>query len=133
MAEGTSALRIFSYNCFSIRKRIDPIRCLLQQCDILICQETILPSQFNSVLHSIDKDFNVLIRSSVTSDTLSGLDEGRPKGGMAVFFRISSNINCDLIYSNDNFMIYRVSCENVSFILCNVYLPCDDKSSEILL
>ena len=123
MAEGTNALRIFSYNCFSIRKRIDPIRCLLKQCDILICQETILPSQFNSLLHSIDKDFNVLIRSSVTSDNFSRLDEGRPKGGMAVLFPLSSNINCDLIYSNDNFMVTRVTCGNVFLFFTTFTCP----------
>ena len=89
--------------------------------------------KFNSLLHSIDKDFIVLIKSNVTSDNLSGLDEGRPRGGLDVFFRISSNIICGLVYSTDSFVITRVACTNRSFILCNIYLPCDDKSSETLI
>ena len=35
-------LKIITYNCFSIRKRVDIIRDLLDKCDILVCQETLL-------------------------------------------------------------------------------------------
>ena len=85
------------------------IRCILQQCDILICEETILPSQFNSLLHNTHKDFKCLIKPNTTSDNLCDLDERRP----AVIFKIFSNNNCDLIYSNDNFRDNRVTFRSV--------------------
>ena len=134
MGRDINSIVLVSYNCFSIRKRIDSIRSILKTCDILACQETVLPSQFNSFLHSIDNDFDVLITPSKISDeSVCGIDDGRPKGGMAIFYRRSLNLDCDLLFSTENFMFARVSCQGFSFVLANVYLPCDSRSLESLI
>ena len=88
-----------------------------------------LPSQFNSFLHSIDNVFDVLITPSKISDeSLCGFDDARPKGGMAIFYRRSVNFDCDLLFSTEIFMFARFSCHVFSFVLGKIYLPCDSRS-----
>ena len=42
MALNGETLKIISYNCNSIRSKVDIVRDLLSLCDILLCQEVIL-------------------------------------------------------------------------------------------
>ena len=52
-------VRIVSYNyCNSIRSEIDVIREILTRCDILLCQEIILPEEEISFVYGIDYNFS---------------------------------------------------------------------------
>ena len=90
-------LKVISYNCFSIRKRIDPIREILRQSDILILQEIILCEEDCYLLYQIDNEFDVIYQPSKTSDSLG---DGRPAGGLAVFHRKSCSLDITDIVKN---------------------------------
>ena len=77
-------LRIASYNCCSIRKRVDPIKEILSNVDILVCQETILLHEDSHVLNQFDCNFQVIFQPSQPP---AGEGDGRPVGGLAVFYR----------------------------------------------
>ena len=42
-------------------------------------------------------------------------------------------IVCFFVYSNDIVIVTRVTCGNMTFIFCNIYLPSDDKVSHFLI
>ena len=77
-------LKIVSYNCCSIRKRVDPIKDILKYNDILLCQELILLKDDCTLLEQFDLNFNVLC---VPSRAPKGRGDGRPIGGLAIFYR----------------------------------------------
>ena len=53
-------LCIFSYNCNSVRKKIDTVRQLLNGCDIMLLQEILLTSDDSSFMNGIDENFTFL-------------------------------------------------------------------------
>ena len=64
-----------------------------------------VPSHFNNFMYSIDNDFdNPGMPSKVSVNTLCGFDDGRPKRGIALSYRRSLNIDCDLHVSTEHFM-----------------------------
>ena len=91
-------LNISSYNCCSIRKRIDPVRDMLKSNDILLCQEIILLEEDCDMLRQLDEEFDVFY---VPSKPPERLGEGRPVGGLASFYRKSSNFNVESIGKSD--------------------------------
>ena len=120
------ALRVCSYNCFSIRKRIDCIRDILSSVDILVCQEIILLEEDCHALQKIDKDFNVYYVPSHLASTHTG--DGRPIGGLAAFYRKSMQVSNKL--SHQNFQVLSVPDKNDELFIINVYLPTNDRSAE---
>ena len=122
-------VKIASYNCCSIRKRIDPVRDILKSNDILLCQEIILLEEDCDILHQIDEEFDVFYVPSKPPDSLG---DGRPVSGLASFVRKSSNFKVNPIYKTDNFLILSVQICSYKFCIANVYMPSDDKSHESL-
>ena len=120
------ALRVCSYNCFSIRKRIDCIRDILSSVDILVCQEIILLEEDCHALQKIDNDFNVYYVPSHLAGTHTG--DGRPIGGLAAFYRKSMQVSNKL--SHQNFQVLSVPDKNDELFIINVYLPTNDRSEE---
>ena len=86
MAESIiNKVRIVSYNCNSIRSEIDVIREILTRCDILLCQEIILPEEEISFVNGIDHDFSCSVVPSRLPN--SSVFNDRPVGGYAIFFQ----------------------------------------------
>ena len=50
-------IRITSYNCYSLKSKVDIIRDLLLNCDVLCCQEVILLESELNFVESIDENF----------------------------------------------------------------------------
>ena len=73
-----ASLRCVTYNCFSIRKKIDIVRTILKGCDILLCQEILLLPDDCNLLSAIDRDFSCFFVASKSS-SISCI--GRPIGG----------------------------------------------------
>ena len=65
-------LRICSYNCNSLRKKIDNVRKLLNGCDILLLQEILLTSDDSSFMNGIDENFTFLFVPSKLPDSNEG-------------------------------------------------------------
>ena len=66
--------------------------------------------------------------SKISDGSLCGFDDGRPKGGMAIFHRQSLNFYCDLFFFTENFIFARVSYHGFSLVSGNVYFSCDSRS-----
>ena len=122
-------LRIASYNCCSIRKRVDPIKEILSNVDILVCQETILLHEDSHVLNQFDCNFQVIFQPSQPP---AGEGDGRPVGGLAVFYRKINSLAVDMTIKHEHFLITSVSLGQTQFYLGNIYLPCDDRSPEAM-
>ena len=111
------------------------MRFILRTCDKLVCQKTLLPSQFDTFLHCIDSDFDILItRRKISDESLYELNDGMPKRFVAIFYRRSLISDCDLLFSTENFMFALISGHGCfSTVLGNVYLSCDSRSLESLI
>ena len=123
-------LKVVSYNCNSIRKKVDIIRRLLNNCDILVCQEIILLEEDSDFVHGISDEYHAHVVPSKPSS--SHLNEGRPFGGMVIFYRKLLNIKLNVIANHEHFNVYTINSNFLNFHLVNVYLPCDSRSAESL-
>ena len=121
-------LCIISYNCFSIRKRVETIKQMLLKADILICQEIILLENDCQMLLNFNADFNVHYVPSSPPTSQHG--DGRPVGGSAVFYRKELHVSTTL--STSNFQAMKVGCSEDSFLLVNTYMPTDYRDDESL-
>ena len=122
------SLCIISYNCFSIRKRVDTIKQMLQIADILVCQEIILLDENCDILSNFNADFNVLYVPSTHPASQHG--DGRPVGGLAVFYRKELQVTQTL--SSTNYQALKVGSDRDFFYLLNVYMPTDNRDCESL-
>ena len=118
-------LRVVTYNCCSIRKRIDPIKEILCKVDILLCQEIILLEEDCDILYTFDENFNVIVKPSTRP---TGLGDGRPVGGIAIFYRKSMQMRIRTLYETDNFIVLNIDVMKNVFNIVNVYMPCEDRS-----
>ena len=108
-----SQLHIISYNCNSIRKKTDVIRCLLKKCDVLILQEILLLPDDISFTEGIDENFNVCVIPSKYSQ--SDFHNGSSVGGMAVFWNTKLQISVNICDPHDHFILANISCDNNIF------------------
>ena len=123
------SLRIVSYNCNSIKSKIDNIRELLSSCDILLCQEVILLQHDECYLSGIDDNFESNFVPSAESEPNHG--KGRPSGGRVNFHRLSLNLIFENLCLGHNFSCFNATNGNKSLIcLVNIDIPYDKKSME---
>ena len=125
------SLKVASFNCNSIRKNVEIVKNLLHDNDIVLLQEIIITYSEIDFLNRINDEFHCSFVPSF-DPTLNGLN-GRPKGGLCIFWRISLN---DIIKSTpytDNIMGVKIGNSNFSILLLNVYMPHDDRSALSLL
>ena len=125
VAQLVEKINIITYNCFSIRRKIDIIRSLLVLCDVLVCQEIILAADDCYFLFGIDVNFMVDYVPSATSDS----GEGRPTGGQAIFVKKKLNLSMDILFKTENFFAIKLSSNSTNFTLINVYMPANDGNS----
>ena len=67
-----------TYNCNSIRTKIDIIRDLLNDCDVSLLHEIILLNEDKDMFYSIDRNFDFHVFPSRLS--ISNNFDGRPAG-----------------------------------------------------
>ena len=123
-------LKVTSYNCNSLRKQVDLVRELMTYNDVILLQEIILTNDDLDVLSSINSEFDFSVTPSTCNlDNVSG---GRPKGGLAVYWRKSlSSVIRPVLYDN-NMMGVKVLQSSESLLLLNVYFPFENHSVESL-
>ena len=78
------SLKIVSYNCQSVNTNLDIIKLLLQNCDILLLQETLLTENNSNLLGGISQNFNYAYTPSVRKP---GTFVGRSSGGLAILWK----------------------------------------------
>ena len=116
-------VKIKSYNCNSIRRQIDIIRNILRDTDILMLQEIMLYESDLSLLDEINDDF-----CWAASPSLNISCDGRPKGGLAIFWNknLSNYIQSKIF--NSYAMGITINSSNEKYLILNLYLPCDLRS-----
>ena len=125
-------LNIISYNCNSIRKKIDIIRELLNNCDILFLQEILLTIDNVDFVEGIHNDFNnVIVPSQVKENTL-----GRPQSGLVILYRKFLSKIITPVYFSKHFVAVTLTLSPLTspdYLLINAYLPCDTRSYDALV
>ena len=120
-------LRVISYNCESFNRNSHMIKLLLNECDILLLQETLLCDHSLDVFQSLHDEFSYYAVSAVRSENVF---VGKSSGGLCVLYRKSFANYIKPFYCTSRIM--GISLQNVDFslLLLNVYLPCDYKNDD---
>ena len=121
------ALRITSYNCRSFNANSVIISSLLEDCDVLLLQETLLNDDSSHLLDCLNASF---LSFSVPSSRNVSNFSGRSSGGLAFLFRKMSNISFKQVFSASRIQGVQFVVRNKIYLLVNVYCPCDYRSSE---
>ena len=123
-------LRIISYNCQSLNAKLDIVSTLLNDCDILLLQETLLTNDNNDILGNININFNAI---NIPSVRKIGQLYGRSSGGLAILWKRNSNLKYFPVYGNNRFIGIKILFGEISYLLLNVYLNCDYRTIESLI
>ena len=92
-------VEIISYNCNSIRNNSEIVKTLLLDCDILFLQEIILEKRDLDILNDFNEDFRHI--AFVKDRESNGICEGRPSGGVALFWRANLSKFISPVYHDD--------------------------------
>ena len=76
-----SKLRIISYNCQSFNRKIHIIKDLLNTCDLLFLQETLITDDKFDSFNNIDDNF---VSVSIPAIRKNGITSGRASGRFAI-------------------------------------------------
>ena len=116
-----NSLRIASYNCNSVRKRVDIVRSILENCDIVLLQEILMLEEDRHFINGLDSSFEtylVAIKHS-SSDCL----EGRSSGGLAILWKKNMNIEIKIICTHYNFIVASLMTMGKCIARANIYMP----------
>ena len=104
---------------------MDPIKQMLANSDILMCQEILLLEEDCHLLYSFDEDFDVIFKPSAPP---SGLGDGRPIGGLAIFYRKSLDMRTKSLIEHDSFLVLNLNIIGKEINVVNVYMPSEDRT-----
>ena len=124
-------LSVISFNCNSIRKNVDVVKDLFKECDILLLQETLIFSDDLDSISNLALDYaNAHIPSF---DPVLRGEAGRLRGGLSIFWhkRLDKAI-APKIFSEE-IMGIKLIVHGVSYLILNIYMPCDDKKADSLI
>lgn len=79
-----SKIRIISYNCESLARNVVFARMLLEECDILLLQETLLVDHSSEILQDLHDSFYYYCTSAKRN---SANFTGKSSGSLAVVYR----------------------------------------------
>ena len=98
---------------------------------MLILQE-ILPLPDDIFSFSEGSDENLMCVSCRLDTQYSQPDfyNSRSERGMAVFWNTKPQISVNICDPHDHFMLTNIPCDNYTFCLANMYMPCDDRAAD---
>ena len=116
-------LKVISYNCQSFNANGAIIQDLLSMCDILCLQETLID---DSNFQNIDCFNNSFSSAYVPAYRKHDNFVGRPSGGLIIFWKVAENLTFIPKFFDNRIMGLKIIfSDNRSFLLLNVYMPCD--------
>ena len=116
-------VRCSAYNCNSVRNNSEIVKSLLKSCDIVFLQELMLNKKDLPVLNDFDEDFNHI--AFVNDRDSEGINEGKPKKGVAIFYRKELSSIISPVFLNDFIIGIVLTYDDCNFLFLNEYLPCD--------
>ena len=123
-------LRCVSYNCNSVRNNANIVKALLDTSDIVFLQELMLNKSDLGVLNDFHKDFRHT--AYVKDRETEGINEGRPSGGVAIFWRCDLSLTVSPVIVDDSIIGIILMNDSVSLFFLNVYLPRDFQPTDSL-
>ena len=91
--------KIVSYNCNSVRNNSEIVKSLLLDSDILFLQELMLEKRDLGILNDFNEDFRHIY--FVKDRDGDGICEGRPSGGVAIFWRATLSRFISPVYHDE--------------------------------
>ena len=125
--DNNNKLKIVSYDCNSAKNRVDVIRELINNHDIVCLQETFLNKSDTDFIMGLDKNINFFISDSQVNYNANG---GHPKGGLLIIWKKYLDKAISPILFHTNYI--GISSADNDYLLVNVYLPYDDHSNDQL-
>ena len=121
---------IRSYNCQSFRRNIDYIKILLNDCDVLFLQETLLPQHAFNLAESLNNGDSKYEYSFVSSTREDDCFVGRSSGGLACIWKKRLSPFIDVIHVTDRIHGLSIKNNKEAILLLNIYCPCDYRNDE---
>lgn len=122
-------LRMATFNCRSIKRSIQCVRNLCEQCDVIALQEHWLLPHDIHFLDNIHQDFEATGKSAV--DTSVGMLTGRLYGGVAILwrkhlFQSVSYIPCN----NARVTAIKLAISGSMIMIISVYMPSESNNKD---
>ena len=121
-------LKIASFNCGSIKRKVETVKNLLSSQDIVLLQETFLTEDETNYLELFSDQFDFASAPSVINENYAG----RPQGGLAIFYNKILNKNVKICKFSNRILAIQIISNNMKLIIFNVYFPCDYRNVESL-
>lgn len=119
-------IKLCTFNCCSLRKNVDLVRCLAGSCfDIIFLQETFVTEDKLGLLDFIDENYDCFGVPATFSEKSLAAYAGRPEGGMAILCKKDSPFTINNVILKGNFILLNILIGNLNIILVNVYLNSD--------
>ena len=116
-------LKIISYNCNSLNFNAGIVKKLLDECQILCLQETLI-GDHNS--HNLDKLNNDFMHAYVPAYRKPGCFSGRSSGGLTIFWRDIKNFSFTPLKFDKRIMGLKITFPGgSSYLILNIYCICD--------
>lgn len=121
-------IKLYSFNCFSVKRSVECVRDLCRTADIICLQELWLLQEDIPFLSSIHPDFEFTGKSAV--DSGAGILRGRPFGGVAVLWRKSLFTSVSVVQCNSVRMTgIKARISDRSLLVLSVYMPTDSSEN----
>ncbi|KAJ2937484.1 hypothetical protein O0L34_g17527 [Tuta absoluta] len=115
-------MKLCSFNCKSVRRSVEHIRDLCNDCHVIGLQETWLKPEALSYLDTIHKDFSSCGTSAI--DVEKQVLIGRPYGGVALLWRTDVLENVQVIdCNNSSLCAIKSVLHGNNFLFVSVYMP----------
>ena len=105
------------------------INLLLNECDILCVQETLLFEFSNDILSRFSIDNNFEYQGATKTNVFAG----HPSGGLVTFWKSSLNSMVSVTFKTDRCICIKLNSCGKESIVVNTYNPCDYGNDDCLL
>ena len=109
-------IKVISFNCGGLKSNAELINLLLNECDILCVQETLLFESSNDILNKFSIDYNFEYQGA--TKTKFNVFAGRPSGGLVTFWKSSLNSMVSVTFKTDSCICIKLnSCSKESIVV----------------
>ena len=121
-------LNFVTYNCNSVKNKIDTVKYLTSNFDFVLLQEIMLLESDRGYLENISPHH--FAYSFARDNVVNGINIGRPSKGVCFLINNKFRKIVSPIFINERIIGLVLNINNVEYLLLNVYLPVDKNSIE---
>ena len=121
-------ITVTSWNCYGLKNKKDSVSKICSNSHIMALQETLLWPHDLHISDTIHSDYNSYSTSAM--EVTNNIVKGRPHGGLSFLWHKSIDKHVKILsYNCDRILGLKLMMNNVSTLLINVYLPCDNPNN----